>query len=91
MIGSTAVKNFLVGCVRKADIAFTDCPGNAAKGTAYAPFDQEDSNPDTPMVKGTGQYHGKAAGATETLSQVAQRIGWSAEIWDFSGDTPKLK
>ena len=95
IVGSTAQKNYLKNGWRKADIAFTDCPGNAAKGTAYAPFDQEDSNPDTPMVKGAGQYafayHGKAAGATETLSQVAQRIGWSAEIWDFSGDTPKLK
>lgn len=95
VIGATAVKNFLVGCVRKADINFVDCPGNAAKGADYAPFDQDDSNPDTPMVKGAGQYafayHGKAAGATETLSQVAQRIGWSAEVWDFSGDTPKLK
>jgi hypothetical protein len=95
IVGSTAQKNYLKNGWRKADIAFTDCPGNAAKGTAYAPFDQEDSNPDTPMVKGAGQYafayHGKAAGATETLSQVAQRIGWSSEVWDFSGDTPKLK
>ena len=94
VIGATAVKNFLVGCVRKADMNFVDCPGNAAAGT-YVPFDQEDSNPDTPMVCGTGQYafayHGKAAGASETLSQVAQRIGWSADVWDFSGDTPKLK
>ena len=27
----------------------------------------------------------------KTLSQVAQEIGWSAEVWDFSGETPKLK
>ena len=56
---------------------------------------QDDANPDNPLVWGTGTYscgyHGKAAGATETLSQVAQRIGWSSEVWDFSGDTPKLK
>ena len=47
------------------------------------------------MTPGAGNYafgyHGKASAAGETLSQVAQRIGWSAEIWDFSGDTPKLK
>jgi len=95
VIGATAVKNFLVGCVRKADIDFQDCPGNAAKGSDYTPFDQEDANPDTPLVKGPGTYafayHGKASAAGETLSQVAQRLGWSADVWDFSGDTPKLK
>jgi len=94
VIGATAVKNYLVGCVRKPDINFVDCAGNAGTGN-YLPFDQEDSDPDHPMTKGAGTYafayHGKAAGATETLSQVAQRIGWSADIWDFSGDTPKLK
>ena len=36
-------------------------------------------------------YHGKAAGAEETLSQVASRIGWSEDIWDLSGDVPALK
>ncbi len=94
VIGSTAQMNYLVDCVRKADISFTDCPKNAELGT-YAPFDQENADPDHPMVKGAGThafaYHGKASGATETLSQVAQRIGWSADVWDFSGDTPKLK
>ena len=94
VIGATATHNTLIGCVRKADIDFQDCPGNAALGT-YLPFDQEDANAETPMVKGAGtyaySYHGKAAAAGETVSQVAQRIGWSAEIWDFSGELPKLK
>ena len=94
VVGSTAIKNYLIGCVRKPDIIFHDCAGNANTGN-YLPFDQEDANPDTPMVKGTGTYafayHGKAAGASETISQVAQRIGWSADIWDFSEDAPKLK
>ena len=26
-----------------------------------------------------------------TLSAKAQELGWSAEVWDFSGDAPKLK
>jgi hypothetical protein len=47
------------------------------------------------MVKGAGTYayayHGKAAATGKTLSQVAQEIGWSAEVWDFSAETPKLK
>ena len=95
IVGSTAQKNYLKNGWRKADISYTDCPGNAAKGTDYAPFDQADADPDHPMTKSAGNYafayHGKAAGATETLSQVAQRIGWSADVWAFSGEMPKLK
>ena len=94
VIGATATHNYLVGCVRKVDIEFQDCPKNTELGT-YLPFDQEDANPDTPMVKGEGTYafayHGKASAAGETLSQVAQRLGWSADVWDFSGELPKLK
>ena len=33
-------------------------------------------------------YHGKAAASGKTLSQVAQELGWSSEVWDFSGDYP---
>lgn len=95
IIGSTAQKNTLKNCWRKADIAFTDCPGNAAKETDYVPVDQADADADNPLVWGTGTYscgyHGKAAASGKTLSQVADDIGWSASIWDFSGATPKLK
>ena len=94
VVGQTAFKNYLVGCVRKADMDFSVCPANAAAG-GYDPFDQEDANPDSPMTPGPGNYafgyHGKASAAGETLSQVAQRIGWSAEVWDFSAALPKLK
>jgi hypothetical protein len=94
IVGGTAIKNYLKNCWRKADINFIDCIKNAELGT-YVPFDQDDADPDTPMVKSDGQYafayHGKAAASGKTLSQVAQEIGWSAEIWDFSGDTPKIK
>lgn len=94
IVGQTAFKNYLVGGVRKLGMDFSVCEANATAG-GYEPFDQEDSNPENPMTPGTGNYafgyHGKASGAGETLSQVAQRIGWSADIWDFSGDTPKIK
>ena len=33
-------------------------------------------------------YHGKAAAEGKTLSQVAQELGWSSEVWDFSGAYP---
>lgn len=35
-------------------------------------------------------YHGKAAGAGETVSDVAKRLGWDETIWDLSGDYPQL-
>ena len=93
VVGQTAFKNYLIGCVRKPNMDFTLCVGNDP--AKYAPFDQEDSDPEHPLTIGAGSYafgyHGKAAAATETLSQVAQRINWSSEVWDFSGDTPKLK
>ena len=36
-------------------------------------------------------YHGKAAAAGETVSDVARRIGWSEDVWDLSGPLPVLK
>lgn len=35
-------------------------------------------------------YHGKAAGAGETVSDVAKRLRWDETIWDLSGDYPQL-
>ena len=94
IVGQTAFKNYLKGCVRKVDMDFSVCAANEAAG-GYEPFDQEDADPEHPMTPGAGNYafgyHGKASAAGETLSQVAQRIGWSAEVWDFSGDKPILK
>ena len=94
IVGQTAFKNYLIGGVRKVDMDFSVCEANTAAG-GYEPFDQEDADPEHPMTPGPGSYafgyHGKASAPGETLSQVAQRIGWSAEIWDFSGETPKLK
>ena len=36
-------------------------------------------------------YHGKAAAADATISSVAQSLGWSSDIWDFSSAVPTLK
>ena len=36
-------------------------------------------------------YYGVAAGAGATVSSLAQSLGWSSEIWDFSEDTPSLR
>ena len=44
--------------------------------------------PDQNIFSNCLAYHGKAAAAGKTVSQIAQELGWSAEVWDFSGDYP---
>lgn len=44
----------------------------------------------TPVAGATGQ-HGTAAPAGATISSLANSLGWSTDIWDLTGDTPKLK
>lgn len=39
----------------------------------------------------TSTITGNYAGAEGTISAKATEMGWSADIWDFSGDTPKFK
>ena len=90
IVGSTATHNYLADCYRKYGIDFQDNPKNAELG--YAVIDQENASPETPLVKGTGTYnyayYGKAAAQGATLSSVAQTLGWSADIWDFSYSVP---
>ncbi|MBQ2102241.1 MAG: hypothetical protein II479_01595 [Bacteroidales bacterium] len=41
---------------------------------------------------GRWAYHGKHVAPGTKLSALASTtLGWSASIWDFSGDTPVLK
>lgn len=91
IVGSTAIKNYLADCYRRADLVFINCP----KNEAYVLTDQENASPSNPLVKGTGTYNyaynGKAAPSGATCSSVAQSLGWSADIWDFSGALPKHK
>ncbi len=88
--GST--HNTYADCYRKADLDFRDY------ADPFLLYDQENTSPDSPLVvkpvEGNTHnypYHGKAAAAGATISQLAQSLGWSAEVWDFSGDIPKLK
>lgn len=94
VIGGTSANNYLVDCVRKNGMVFNDVAGNAKAGT-YGLFDQENADPEHPLVLGAGQYatayHGKQAAASETLSAVAKRIGWPEDIWNLSGSIPVLK
>jgi len=96
IVGFTALKNYHVDCYRRPDLAFSDCPGN----TTNTLIDQENSSPESPLVEKAVSpgatnynfpYHGKAAAAGVTASQVARNLGWSEEIWDLSGDYPFFK
>ena len=96
IVGFTSVKNYLQDCRRKADLVFSDCPGNSFNVL----YDQENATPDSPLkeaVQSTGgtnynfPYHGKAAPAGASASQVAKDLGWDGSIWDFSGPLPFFK
>ena len=65
---------------------------------AFSLYDQANASASSPLtfneVDGANYnypYHGKAAPAGKTLSEVAKSLGWSTSIWDFSGELPKLK
>ena len=96
IVGFTSIRNYLSDCVRRADLVFSDCPGNAFNVL----YDQENASPDSPLkesVQSTGStnynypYHGKAAAKGATASQVAKALGWDESIWDLSGNLPFFK
>lgn len=93
IVSGTSTHNYLSNCWRRANLDFRDYSGE------FTLYDQEDASPSTPLVVVNPKpatflnyypYHGKAAGAGESLSDVARRIGWSETVWDFSGATPVL-
>ena len=87
-----ATHNTYANCYRKASLDFRDY------ADSFPLYDQENSSPESPLVITAVDgcthcypYHGKAAAAGATLTQVAQGLGWSADVWDFSGAVPTLK
>ena len=89
VVGFTATHNFLTDCVRKPEFDFLDY------SDLFVLYDQENASDEIPLVvmevEGANYnfpYHGKAAAKGKTLSQVAQELGWSSEVWDFSGAYP---
>lgn len=86
-----ATHNTYADCYRKASLDFRDYAGS------FLLYDQENTSAASPLVvkpvEGCAHnypYHGKAAPAGATLTQVAQSLGWSTAIWDFSGDVPTI-
>lgn len=92
IVGYTGTKNTLKNCWRKSTATLT------AKYCSEV-YDQEDADATTPLVVAPVPstytyiypYHGKAADASATASSLALSLGWSTDIWDFSGSEPKLK
>ncbi len=89
-IGASNSTNTLKNNWRRADMDFRDLYNETL-------FDCEDADASNPLTySGTHQsnfhpYHGKAAPEDATISSVAKSIGWPEDVWDLSGDIPKLK
>lgn len=87
-----ATHNTYADCYRRADLIFRDY------SDAFLLYDQENTSPSAPLtiqpvVNNTHNYpyHGKAAPAGATVSQLAQQLGWSPAIWNFSGELPTIR
>ncbi|MBR5041730.1 MAG: phosphodiester glycosidase family protein [Bacteroidales bacterium] len=91
VIGYVATHTYLTDCMRRPDLDFSDYDD------ALVLYDQNNATPSTPLVIRSVSdktynypYHGKAAAAGQTLSQVARNLGWNSTIWDMSGSVPVL-
>ena len=97
IIGWTAVRNTLRDCYRNPAMKYNE---NIFfdYSDQFSLYDQADVSPSSPLVvvkvEGANYnypYHGKAAPAGKTVSEIAKGLGWSPSIWDFSGELPVLK
>lgn len=92
IVGFTSIKNYLSDCYRRPDLDFQEC----ATGSFNVLYDQDNASPSSPLMIAVAgpynyPYHGKAAASGSTVSSVAKALGWSAEVWDFSGEFPVHK
>lgn len=95
IVGFTSVKNILTDGRRKADINFQPSDSDY-DGTGVDQPDCNGTNWVHGTTPGTGKtyqcpYHGTAATSGATVSLLAQALGWSSDVWDFTGNLPSLK
>ena len=97
IVGWTAVRNTLRNNYRNPAMKYNEAIFFDYTD-AFSLYDQADVSPASPLVvvpvDGANYnypYHGKAAPAGKTLSEVAKSLGWSTSIWDFSGEVPVIK
>ena len=89
IIAVSNIVNTLTGNYRRPDMVLNDNTGKTL-------FDCADASPSAPLPYVDSKsyyypYHGIAAPAGSTISSVAKSIGWPEDVWDLSGDEPKLK
>lgn len=97
IVGWTAVRNTLRDCFRNPAMKYNE---NIFFDYTdqFSLYNQENVSPASPLVvvKVDGAnynypYHGKAAPTGKTVSEIAKGLGWSSNVWDFSGELPVLK
>lgn len=98
IVGKSATNNIFTNCWRKPGMTFT----NYSDTQYNVLFDMPDTDAghaldfsaSTANPQSLGQYyypyHGKAAAAGKTISDVAAEIGWSSSVWSFEHDEPEL-
>ena len=104
VIGFASIDGNYIDCVRRPDMEFVQnleqTDNEKYPINWWSVCDQENSSATSPLKDGincdhsnfyTEPYHGKAAAAGETASQVAKRLKWDETIWDLSGSIPALK
>lgn len=82
----------ITGCFRNPDMEFVD-PYRQIKNqgdVANAVLENDiEHNPAKPTANNNA--YDAMPSEEATLSAAAQKAGWSADVWDFSGDVPVLK
>jgi hypothetical protein len=90
--GCIANKCTITDCYRNPNMEFVD-PYRTLKDhsdiTDGIPANDAAENPDSPTANNNA-YDAQLS-SEATLSAAAQKAGWSASVWDFSGDVPVLK
>lgn len=84
--GAVAKQSTLTNNYRRADMKFTEVK---AEGS-YTLCDHANADALTP-AGARCEYHGVAAPAGATCSQVAKSLNWPEDVWDLSGELPVLK
>ena len=107
IVGYTSFKNTLSSCYRRSDMVYKNSNSAVGTTCQTSMVDQPDcdgtnwgidgNRPSgtTPGTSASAQYqapyYGVAAAASATVSSIAQTLGWSSDVWDFSGELPTLK
>ena len=86
IIGAVAKPSNLSNNYRRADMKFTEVKSEGS----YTLSDQASAD-DLVLAQPRCPYHGIAAPADATCSSVAKSLNWPEDVWDLSGDLPKLK